>query len=110
MYHEVAVNCFRYLGFRSFEEVDNLTIPQYLTMIEALRLREVDLDYRIHQQAFLNFAATAQKKSGKGTKPKYGRFRQFFNYEAAIKKAQGKEEQDGRMKRLGQFIRRKNNE
>ena len=105
------MNCFRYLDFRSFEQVDNLTIPQYITMMEALRLREVDLDYRIHQQAYLNFAATAQKKAGKGkTKPKYPTFRKFFNYGEAISRAKGKEERDGRMKRLGQFIRRKNNE
>ena len=64
-YREVAISCFRYLGFTSFEQVDRLTIAQYEIMMEALRYRIVDDEYRAHRQAFLNFAAQAQKKSGK---------------------------------------------
>lgn len=64
-YREAAISCFRYLGFTSFEQVDRLTIAQYEIMMEALRYRIVDDEYRAHRQAFLNFAAQAQKKSGK---------------------------------------------
>ena len=35
----MAVNCFRYLGFTSFEQVDQLTISQYEIMMEALELK-----------------------------------------------------------------------
>ena len=38
-YREVAISCFRYLGFTSFEQVDRLTIAQYEIMMEALRYR-----------------------------------------------------------------------
>lgn len=66
------MNCFRYLGFKSFEEVDRLTIPEYTLLMEAVQLREVDKDYRNHLQAFLNFAVKAEKKVGKNkTKPVY---------------------------------------
>lgn len=64
-YREVAISCFRYLGFTSFEQVDRLTIAQYEIMMEALRYRIVDDEYRAHRQAFLNFAAQAQKNLGR---------------------------------------------
>lgn len=42
--------------------------------MEAVRLKQVDLDYRNHLQAFLNFAVKAEKKAGKNkTKPVYTR-------------------------------------
>ena len=75
----MALNCFRHLGFKSFEEVDRLTIPEYTLLMEAVQLREVDKDYRNHLQAFLNFAVKAEKKVGKNkTKPVYQRFSKVF--------------------------------
>lgn len=38
-YHEIALSCFRYLGFTSLEQVDRLTIPEYHLMMEAAQLR-----------------------------------------------------------------------
>ena len=52
-YREIALNCFRYLDFKSFEEVDRLTIPEYELLMEAVQLKWVDADYRNHLQAFL---------------------------------------------------------
>ena len=51
------------MGFKSFAEVDRLTIPEYQLLMEAARLRQIDQDYRNHLQAFLNFAVTARKKT-----------------------------------------------
>ena len=85
-YRETAINCFRYLDFKSFEQVDKLTLPEYDCLMEAQRLKEVDRDYRNHLQAFLNFAAQAKKKAGKyKEKPVYSTFKKFFNYEEAIR-------------------------
>ena len=56
MYQEAALSCFRFLGFTSFDQVDRLTIPEYNLLMQAVRLRQVDLDYRNHLQAFLSFA------------------------------------------------------
>ena len=76
------------MGFKSFAEVDRLTIPEYQLLMEAARLRQIDQDYRNHLQAFLNFAVTARKKTGKNkSRPVYRRFDRFFNYEKEVKKA-----------------------
>ena len=34
-YHDIAVVCFRYLGFKSFNEVDQLTLEEYSTLIRS---------------------------------------------------------------------------
>lgn len=92
MYREIALNCFRFLDFKSFAEVDRLTIPEYRLLMEAVRLRQVDKDYRNHLQAFLNFAVKAEKKSGKNkSKPVYSKFKRFYDYEKEIEKAQKKD-------------------
>ena len=60
-------------------------------LMEAVRLRQVDKDYRNHLQAFLNFAVKAEKKSGKNkSKPVYSKFKRFYDYEREIEKAQRK--------------------
>lgn len=107
-YHNVALNCFRYLGFKSLCEVDRLTIPEYELMMEACQLKMVDDNYRVHWQAFLNFAVQAKRKAGKHKeRPVYNRFDKFFNYEKEIKrirdkKSEGKERFAG----IGKFLRR----
>ena len=79
------MNCFRYLGFKSLDEVDRLTIPEYNLLMEAVQLREVDKDYRNHLQAFLNFAVKAERKAGKyKTKPVYQCFKKFYDYEKTM--------------------------
>lgn len=85
------MNCFRFLDFKSFAEVERLTIPEYNLLMEAVKLKQVDKDYRNHLQAFLNFAVKAEKKAGKNkSKPVYSKFKKFYDYENAIKEAQGK--------------------
>lgn len=81
----MAITCFRYLGFRSFDQVDQLTIAQYEIMTEALELKLLDHDFYQHRQAFLNYAVQAQKSAGKGkSKPVYRRFRQFFDFDREL--------------------------
>ena len=71
--------------------MDRLTIPEYSLLMEAVRLRQVDKDYRNHLQAFLNFAVKAEKKSGKNkSKPVYSKFKRFYDYEKEIEKVQNK--------------------
>lgn len=66
------------------DEVDRLEIPEYELLMKALRLRLVDEERRIHEQAFLTVAARATK--GKKGTPVYKRFKDFFDYEAAVKR------------------------
>ena len=44
--------------------MDKLTIAEYDLLMEAVELRLVDEDYRLHRQAYLNFSAQATKKTG----------------------------------------------
>lgn len=107
MYREIALNCFRYLDFKSFAEVDRLTIPEYNLLMEAVRLKQVDMDYRNHLQAFLNFAVKAEKKAGKGkSKPVYGKFKDFYNYDAEVEKVRNKGKTKSRFSGIGKFLKK----
>ena len=107
MYREIALSCFRYLDFKSFEEVDRLTIAEYELLMEAVRLREVDRDYRNHLQAFLNFAVKAEKKVGKNkSRPVYSKFKKFYDYELEIKKATNKSNGKSRFSGIGKFLKK----
>lgn len=56
--------------------------------MKSVRLKQVDLDYRNHLQAFLNFSVKAEKKAGKNkSKPVYSKFKRFYNYEKELEKA-----------------------
>ena len=73
--------------------------------MQAVRLKQVDIDYRNHLQAFLNFAVKAEKKSGKKSKPIYTRFKKFYNYEKEIEKARGKSG-DNRFSGIGSLLKK----
>ena len=101
------MNCFRYLDFKSFAEVDRLTIPEYLLLMEAVRLKQVDMDYRNHLQAFLNFAVKAEKKAGKNkSKPVFSKFKKFYDYDEEIKKATNKGSEKSRFSGIGKFLKK----
>lgn len=101
------MNCFRFLDFKSFDEVDRLTIPEYELLMQAVRLKQVDMDYRQHLQAFLNFAVKAQKKAGKNkSRPVYSRFRRFYDYEKELEKATKSEEDKPRFSGIGKFLKK----
>ena len=103
MYREVALNCIRFLDYKSLEEVDRLTIAEYKLLMEGVRLREIDKDYRNHLQAFLNFAVRSEKKAGKGkSKPVYTKFRQFYDYERELEKVNNHGE--SRFKGIGKLL------
>ncbi|MBR5290159.1 MAG: hypothetical protein IKU28_04100 [Erysipelotrichaceae bacterium] len=105
MYEEAALNCFRYLNFKSFEEVDRLTLPEYTLLMKAVRLQQVDRDYRNHLQAFLNFAVKAKRKAGKNKeKPVYSRFTKFYDYEKEQKKAANKDNESSRFSGIGRLL------
>ena len=95
------------MDFKSFEEVDRLTIPEYTLLMEAVRLKQIDKDYRNHLQAFLNYAVKAEKKSGKNkSKPVFTKFKQFYDYEKELKKVKGKEEAKARFSGIGELLKK----
>lgn len=58
--------------------------------IKAWQYRQIDRSHDIHMQAFLNFAASATRESGGKRRPVYRTFQQFFDYQAEIRKLEGK--------------------
>lgn len=105
MYREVALNCIRFLDYKSLEEVDRLTIAEYKLLMEGVRLREIDKDYRNHLQAFLNFAVRSEKKTGKGkSKPVYTKFKQFYDYERELEKVNNNKK--SRFEGIGKLLKK----
>lgn len=101
------MNCFRYLDFKSFAEVDQLTIPEYRLLMEAVKLKQVDMDYRNHLQAYLNFVVKAQKKAGKGkSKPVYNTFKKFYDYAKEQAKAKEKGNSESRFAGIGKLLKK----
>lgn len=86
--------------------MDRLTIPEYNLLMEAVELKQIDTDYRNHLQAFLNFAVKAEKKAGKNkSKPVYRKFKQFYNYEAELRKVT-KTEKKSRFSGIGKLLKK----
>lgn len=86
--------------------MDRLTIPEYELLMEAVKLKQVDKDYRNHLQAFLNFAVKAEKRVGKNkSRPRFCRFDQFYNYEREIEKITDKERRKtSRFAGIGKYL------
>ena len=75
--------------------------------MEAAHLKQVDMDYRNHLQAYLNFAVKAEKKVGKNkSRPVYSKFKQFYNYEKEVKKVTNKSSEKSRFSGIGKFLRK----
>ena len=102
----MALDCFRYLGFKGFADVDRLTIPEYELLMKAVNLQEVDRSYRNHLQAFLNFAVKAEKKVGKKSRPKYTKFKQFFDYEKEVERVTKRSNEKSRFSGIGKFLKK----
>lgn len=73
--------------------------------MEAVRLKQVDMDYRNHLQAYLNFVVKAEKKTGKNkSRPVYSKFKQFYDYEKEVEKAKNRESKKSRFSGIGKFL------
>lgn len=85
--------------------MDRLTIPEYRLLMEAVRLRQIDQNFWTHLQAWLTFAAKAEKKAGKGkTKPVYNKFKKFFDYDKELEKA--KDVKAAKFSGIGKLLRK----
>lgn len=85
--------------------MDRLTIPEYRLLMEAVRLKQIDQNFWAHLQAWLTFAAKAEKKAGKGkTKPVYNRFKKFFDYDKELAKA--KDVKEAKFSGIGKLLRK----
>lgn len=108
-YERVAMTCFRYLGFKNLDRVDNITPYEYRLLMKSKELEMVDEEYKIHLQAYLNMSAQAKKRAGKKVKPVYTTFNKFYNYQKSLDRVMGikkKSKFDG----LAQFIKEQKKE
>ena len=85
----MALNCFRFFGIRSLDEVDRLSIKEYEMLCEAEQYKQLDKQKDIALGAWLTFLATAKKKVGKQLKPVYPTFESFFDYSKELKRMKG---------------------
>lgn len=92
------------MDFKGFAEVDRLTIPEYLLLMEAVRLKQVDKMHDIHLQAWLTFAAKATKGKGKSSRPVYSRFERFYNYRKELEKVQNPKKEKSKFSGIGKYL------
>lgn len=108
MYERVVISCFRYLGFKSIEQVNNVTPYEYRLLMKSKELQMVDDQYYLHLQAYLNMKARAKKRFGKKQKMVYTKFNKFFDYEKEVNKVLGvNKNTKGKFSDLARFINEK---
>lgn len=99
----------RYLGVKSFDDIDRMTMPEYLMRIKAYRYEELDKQRDLHYLAFLNQAVQSTTGTGKSQELKYNTFDKFFDYDKLARSIEGEpqepQEMDDRKKELLRLIR-----
>lgn len=74
--------------------------------MKANKLKQIDIDYREHLQAYLNFTVKAEKKAGKNkTKPVYSNFKKFYDYEKNLEEVM-KEKKESKFSKLSKFLKK----
>lgn len=81
-----------------------MTIPEYLLLMEAAKLKQIDIDYRCHLVAWLTFKAKARK--GKSQKPVFAKFDKFYDYQKELDKARKKETKESRFSGIGKLLKK----
>lgn len=81
---DIRLNCFTYLGFRNFDDVDWLTFNEYSMLMEAYQLRRVDELGDIALAAWWHQAVKSTKGSGKNIKPQYRKLDELFDHDAMV--------------------------
>lgn len=89
--------CFKYLGFVSFDQVDRMTVPEY---IEHLKVRQEILEEEEQARFWSAYLGVAAGSTDRNGKPKYKKFTDFY-------KPKKKKEMSEKAKRLAEFRRRK---
>ena len=74
--------------------------------MEAAQLKQIDMDYRNHLQAWLNRSVKAEKKVGKKIKPVYEKFKQFYDYEKYLGKANSDDNKKSRFSGIGEILKK----
>ncbi|WP_206193300.1 MULTISPECIES: hypothetical protein [Virgibacillus] len=87
-----------------------LTLGEYALRIRAFRLQQVDKEYKMYKQAWINHQVTLTKEQGKKQVPIYKRFKDFFDYEKHLKEVTKPKRVSDKMKRLAAIAKQVNTE
>lgn len=98
------MNCFRYLGFTSIQEVNYLMLFEYNLLMKAYQLREVDKEYWVHREAWANNEVKATKRQGKEIVPVYKTFKQFFDFEERLNEVKNSDKEAKQLTKLEQLM------
>lgn len=87
-----------------------MSLNEYLIRLKAYRLRRADAELDMHRTAWLYHQAGAKKQQGKQTVPVYKTFKDFYNYDEAIARIEGKKTNklNEKHKRLAQIALKAN--
>ena len=89
---------------RTFEEVDDMLLPEYHLLMKAYTLTKLDRERDIWLNAFATNVATGTKQVGKKTVALYPKFKDLFDYDKYEKEILGTKEvkvdKNARMKRM----------
>ncbi len=81
---------------------------EYEAQMYAYGLKQVDKQYDMHIQAWINHQVTGTKKKGNKEEPTFKTFNEFFDYDKQIKQIEQKEDKPkmtNQMKRMAQIAR-----
>lgn len=113
LYNEVMRGCVRHLGITDPGVIGQMTIREYNTMMSAAAYRDVDSDYRDRVLAW-NINQAGAMKSGHGgrAEPVFRTFKDFYDYDQAIKdleqqqKTGGDTKEDTLTSRMADYYRK----
>lgn len=69
------------MGINDLREIDRMTISEYELRLKVYRLKKLDEQEVLHQQAWANWQIQATKAQGKKEVPVYRKFQDFFDKE-----------------------------
>ena len=76
--------------------MDDLLLSEYQLLMKAHALKQVDKEYEMHLQAWLNQRAKDTKPKGKKTVPVFRKFDEFFNYKEREQQILGTDKKEER--------------
>lgn len=73
------INFFRFFEMTDLLEFERMTVREYSIRMLAFRLKNLDKQEMIHQQAWANWQVQSTRTRGKKEEPVYKSFDKFFN-------------------------------
>lgn len=78
------LNSLAFLGFHDIAEINAMTLYEYQLRMEAYQLKRAERHEDIALQAWMNQTVQATRGNGKKPKPKYTKFKDFYDREYEI--------------------------